>query len=381
MNNFDSKIKYILSKEIDKPLEYEQAIKKAFLNKGNEKKHIMFYKMGLISCCFVMLGTVVLATSHIIYEKVWKEPIIKSKEEAQQELEQKVEKVKEKVKDEEKEQFITEKEAIEIANKILNTLGYENKFFENIELIRDYDFNIHYLLSTNSEVGNGILINLNPITGELEYFCDNDVLKNIEGYDEISEEYAKEIANQMYKELCIISEGENVYEIIEVSKQSEDNMWQVSYAQKYNDLIYEDSMFSTVFSVVNGKTLFYIIKGKTNKNFKSNEIILSENEAKDIAINKEKEFSNLDIDDINVKLSIEKMNLFIYYLENNINENNDEIYKIDDVARIVWVVEIKHNKHEKIRENNLQIVKEQYNKKYYIDATTGEIIGGEQAEI
>ena len=111
MNNFDSKIKYILSKEIDKPLEYEQAIKKAFLNKGNEKKHIMFYKMGLISCCFVMLGTVVLATSHIIYEKVWKEPIIKSKEEAQQELEQKVEKVKEKVKDEEKEQFITEKEA------------------------------------------------------------------------------------------------------------------------------------------------------------------------------------------------------------------------------------------------------------------------------
>ena len=73
------------------------------------------------------------------------------------------------------------------------------------------------------------------------------------------------------------------------------------------------------------------------------------------------------------------MNIFIYALENNI-KNDDGEYQLDDIDRNVWVVEIKHNKDSKPRDAELETVKQLYNKKYFIDSTTGEIIGGEQSE-
>ena len=66
-------------------------------------------------------------------------------------------------------------------------------------------------------------------------------------------------------------------------------------------------------------------------------------------------------------------------LENNITNENGEI-KTDDITRNVWVVDVKHNKETKPKDAEIETVKKLYNKKYYIDATTGEIIGGEQSE-
>ena len=100
-------------------------------------------------------------------------------------------------------------------------------------------------------------------------------------------------------------------------------------------------------------------------------------EAKNIAISKEKELSNIEISNVTVKKSIEKMNTFIYCLENNI-----EIFssvKGDDRVRNVWVVEIDHvggmDNVFKVAEG-FDGIKEYADKQYYIDATTGEIIGG-----
>lgn len=141
----------------------------------------------------------------------------------------------------------------------------------------------------------------------------------------------------------------------------------------------KDTMFTTAFSVVDGETIIYIIKGKVDSNFENNAIVLSKEEAIRIATNKEKEFSSLEISSAEAELAIEKMNIFIYRLENNI-ENNSSEYKVDDISRNVWKVEIKHKKNEKPKDSKIETVKQMYNKNYYIDATTGEIIGGEQAE-
>ena len=73
------------------------------------------------------------------------------------------------------------------------------------------------------------------------------------------------------------------------------------------------------------------------------------------------------------------MNMFIYCLENNLTNENGEM-KIEDISRNVWVVNIEHNKDSKPKDAMLETVKNLYNKKYYIDVTTGEIIGGEQSE-
>lgn len=386
MNEFDEKIKKVMKKEIQKPFSYEYAIKNAFYRKEKNKHKNLFLKIATTMVCFMMGCTVVMASSYIIYEKIWKEPIKFSQEEEQEYWKEQEKIIKENIVDEEKLSFITEEEAIEQANVILNKLDYENQSFKSIELIRDYNKNIHYVLSTGSEVGQGILIHLNPINGELEYFCDNEVGKESIKCDEIAEDEIKEIANRTYAELGIIHENDNNYQIVEVQRQFEaingvmHDMWQVSYGKTYDGLIDRDSMFSTCFSVINGKKIFYIIKGKTDSTFNSNEIVLSEESAKEIAIKKEEQFSNLDISEVNAKLSIEKMNSFIYYLENN-SEYTDELYKVNDISRIVWVVEVKHDKKERITKTDLKTIKELYNKKYYIDASTGEIIGGEQAEL
>ena len=68
-----------------------------------------------------------------------------------------------------------------------------------------------------------------------------------------------------------------------------------------------------------------------------------------------------------------------YCLENNITNENGEI-KTGDITRNVWVVDVKHNKEAKPKDAEIETVKKLYNKKYYIDAATGEIIGGEQSE-
>ena len=78
------------------------------------------------------------------------------------------------------------------------------------------------------------------------------------------------------------------------------------------------------------------------------------------------------------------MNTYIFRLENNIDianideSNNDTvIYKTENITRNVWIVTIKHKKKENMTfDTNLEYSK-QMDKEYYVDAATGEIIGGE----
>ena len=263
-------------------------------------------------------------------------------------------------------------------------MGYERIAFKEVNIVRGYDSKNHYILSTETDSTKGIVINLNAVNGAFEYFCDNDIISKNIICDDISEEDAKNIASDIYKKLNIIQEND-IYEIMSAKKQTmasgsdTNDMWQVSYAKKYNNTFDKDTAFSTAFSVVDEKVMIYIIKGKSEDNFENNSITLSKENAIEIAVTKEKEFSSLEISEVSAYLSIEKMNIFIYALENNI-KNDDGEYQLDDIDRNVWVVEIKHNKDSKPRDAELETVKQLYNKKYFIDSTTGEIIGGEQSE-
>ena len=170
MKNFDDEIKKILKDEIEKPFSYELSIKKAFSKKESKiLSHSILCKIVLLTSCFIMGCTGVMAVNYL-YENIWKDPIILSKNE-----EEKI--IKEDIEDYEKSEFISEEKATEIGNQLLTKLGYENTTITQINLLKGYDSNysIHYLLRAEN-----ILINLNPKTGELEYFGDNSFLdKNI----------------------------------------------------------------------------------------------------------------------------------------------------------------------------------------------------------
>lgn len=373
MNDFDNEIKKIIKKEVNKPLQYEYAIKNTFLKRKNEISHTVLYKIAAIAGCLVMGCTGVMATSYI-YEKIWKNPVAISQKDEEQ-------KIKEDISNEEKIGFISEETAVEIANQILAKLGYESKEFTQVSLIRGYDskYSKHYLLKSGD-----ILINLNPENGELEYLGDTSIINQNIICDDISEEKINKIATNIYNELDIFNDSDN-YGIIEskrqkiVSGNNINDLWQVSFSKIYNGT-YEKTNISTIaFAVVNDEIVIYTITGKNDNNFENNPIIITEEEAIEIAKNKEKEFSELEISNISTELSIEKMNIFIYCLENNLTNENGEL-RVNDISRNVWVVNIEHTKDIKPKDGMIETVKKLYNKKYYIDATTGEIIGGKQSE-
>ena len=381
MDNYEKKIQEILKKEVFKPSLYHTAIKKAL---SKEKKPLKLktsiYKiLPIACCCFFAISGIGFAT-YTIYEKIWKSPTVITEDIKNKNIEI----LKQPITDEEKKEMINDKTAIEIANKTLNILGYTTTNFNEINIVRGYDSKNHYVLHTEADKSKGFLINIDPLTGDLEYFCNNDIIyQNIKS-DNISEEEAKKVATEIYSKLNIITENDE-YEIISAKKQNivsgnnVNDMWQVSFSKKDSNQFDNDTIFTTVFAVVDGKTIIYIVKGKNEVNFEDNQTVITKEEAINIAIEKEKEFSTLEISEINVTQSTEKMNLFVYALENNITNENGE-YQIENIARNVWVVEIKHKKDTKPKDSKIETVKTQYNKKFFVDITTGEIIGGEQSE-
>ena len=339
MNDFENKIKRVLKKEVEKPLSYDYAIKNAFYNSKNKRKSNLLLKLATTTSCLVMVCTGVFATSYIVYEKVWKKPVIVNQEEENANVEKEISK-------EEKENYISEEDAIKIANEVINKLDYKNIQISNVG---------------DSSINNR------------DIKC-----------DEISEAQVNKIAREIYNKLGLFDD-ENKYEIVNTKKvdmafgEHINSLWEVSFGKMYNGT-YDKSNISTIcFSICDNNIVISSITFIDNNNFENNPIIITKEEAIEIATNKEKEFSNLEISDTTADLSIEKMNIFIYCLENNIINENGEI-KTDDITRNVWVVDVKHNKETKPKDAKIETVKKLYNKKYYIDATTGEIIGGEQSE-
>lgn len=374
MNSFDDMIKKAYKKKIDESLNYEEMVQKTI---NNNYKISVFNKVAVIILSLLLSGTVVFATSYIVYENIWKEPVKISKEE----IENEVQKIKEPITEEEKSELITEEEAIEKANNILEKIGCKENFNE-INIIRGYDSKMHYLLK-----GKNITVNLNPESGEFEYFCDNSIANKKVVGDDISEDKAREIAKEIYTKLNVISENDG-YEIMRAEKANMasgniiNSMWEVSYAKKYGDSFDKNTIFTTCFYVENEEPVFYIIKGKSKNDFENNPIVLSKEDAIKIAESKEKELTDIEFAVSKCNLEIKKINTFFYQLENNIIiEEENSYYKVDDISRNVWVIKIEHQeKGDASAYNSFDYFKKYGNKFYYIDATTGEIIGGSQAE-
>lgn len=334
-------------------------------------------KLGIAACVVLSMTGVAFAATKIT-KSIWKEPV---KESYSERIKSEEDKVKQEITEDEKSEFVSEEDIVKSANLVLNKLGYEDTEFKISELVRGYGDSINYILRNENE----IMIQMDPETAELKYFCDENVLSKNYKCDDITEEEAKNISKKIYEDLGILN---SEYEIFEAKKQkvasgeTENDFWQVIYCENNNGIVDKETASAHCFIVVNGKPISYIIKANEKESSANNEVLISEEEAKNIAISKEKEFSSLEIVEVNSEMSIEKMNVFIYDLENNIDftKNSDDEYVVDDVSRVVYVVEIKHHTDGKIREYDLESIKEKYNKKYYIDATTGEIIGGKQAE-
>ena len=356
-------------------------IETAMYNKKHKYEMIELIKKIIITIVsFLTVTSGIAFASYTVYEKIWKEPkkyatsdnylnSLPSKE----------------ISEDEKRNLITENDAKNIALNFLNKLGYENQTINSIELKRDYSqpMDSYYMAKTESDYEKGLMVLIDSKNGYIEYFNDLDLKYKDLNQDIITEEQAKQIAIDTYEKLEL---NKNDYELYSIKKDEyvfENNtktLWGATFLKKENNVYNKYENFSVAFIVVDNKIMYDTINISKSTEKVNNPIIIKEESAIEIAKNKELEFTNTEITNIKSELSIEKMNTLVYQLEYEIYDTMD--LQIEENIRNVWKVSIEHkNKKDfNIYSNPNQFMKENLNKEFYIDATTGEIIGGKFIE-
>lgn len=386
MDEIDKYIKKIVTKKIEEPPSFEKAIREALYS---EKFYKRMRKRKIIktistACATIVLTSGVAVGGFIAYEKVWKEPKQYTYEELKNTIAQS------EVPEEEKANLISEDDAKNKALEIVNNLGYENQEITKIELqqnMEEYLNEVFYEINM-IEKNYNINIKINALNGELKSLENTGILENEENNTEISKEQAEQITSSIYNKIGI---NENEYKLSYCNKEKiayngkNKEVWNVESNKEYHGIINPYEGLKVNFIINSEEVKISSIVKIQDGAYEDNPEVITEQEAKNIAIEKEKEFTHNEILEVKAIKGIEKINNFIIELENNIinmnekntNENN-HLYFNKLNQRNVWLVELRQ------KEENINITPEQRilnkDKIFYIDITTGEIIGGRYAE-
>ncbi len=386
MDEIDKYIKKIVTKKIEEPPSFEKAIREALYS---EKFYKRMRKRKIIktistACATIVLTSGVAVGGFIAYEKVWKEPKQYTYEELKNTIAQS------EVPEEEKANLISEEDAKNKALEIVNNLGYENQEITKIELqqnMEEYLNEVFYEINM-IEKNYNINIKINALNGELKSLENTGILENEENNTEISKEQAEQITSSIYNKIGI---NENEYKLSYCNKEKiayngkSKEVWNVESNKEYHGIINPYEGLKVNFIINSEEVKISSIVKIQDGAYEDNPEVITEQEAKNIAIEKEKEFTHNEILEVKAIKGIEKINNFIIELENNIinmNEKNtngnNHLYFNKLNQRNVWLVELRH------KEENINITPEQRilnkDKIFYIDITTGEIIGGRYAE-
>lgn len=386
MDQLDKYIQDIVSQKITEPDDLEEIMLNA-IHTAKGKKRIRRYKITraiITSVTTIIITTGVGVAGFIAYDKIWKNPEKYTYEEIQ-------ETIAEGNNVGEVENLITEETAKQNATTIMNNLGYNNEIIKSITLQKDINNNDkpYYNILTGNNENEGIAIKINANTGDIISFANNN-FQNIDiKTNTISNEQAKEYSSQIIEKVGLEN---NEYQFTNCSQQQitysgqVKNVWVVTYYKLYDGIYNPYEVLTNSFVIKDNKIEIGSIVETSDGIYENNPTVITEEEATQIAINKEKELTNKEIESTTAEIGIRKMNSYIYMLENNVengfeDEKNDENIIIDkNKVRKVWKICINHNKELLKNISDLEYLR-QANKEYYIDITTGEIIGGKKVNI
>lgn len=380
-DEIDKYIEKAVTQKIEVPESFEKAMREALYSERFYKRLRKRKMIRAIStaCATVILTSGVAVGGFIAYEKIWKEPKQYTYEEFKNTI------ANSDVPDEDKESLISEEEAKKNALEIVNNLGYVGEEIESIELDKNNEEiigKIYYVIKTNNQNGQQLNIRINAETGKIEALEDSKNFDNVGNIQEISEEEAKSISLEICKD---IEYEEKDLEMISCEEDFQNRgenikLWNTTFFRMYDNVINYYEKLIIRFWVENNEVKIGSISTQDSGKYDNNPRVISEDEAIEIAKNKEKEFTSNEIISIESELGIRKANKVIYELENNLRtsniiESDENVYQQDIIIRNVWIIKINH-------EEELNTTVEDYllgsDKQYYIDVTTGEIIGGKQ---
>ena len=383
MDQLDKYIQDIVSQKITEPDDLEEIMLNA-IHTAKGKKRIRRYKITraiITSVTTIIITTGVGVAGFIAYDKIWKNPEKYTYEEIQ-------ETIAEGNNVGEVENLITEETAKQNATTIMNNLGYNNETIKSITLQKDINNNdkpFYNILTGNNE-NEGIAIKLNANTGDLISFANNN-FQNIEiKTNTINNEQAKEYSNQIIEKVGL---KENEYQLTNCTQQQitysnqVKNVWVATYYKLYDGIYNPYEVLTNNFVINDNKIEISSIVETFDGTYDNNPTVITQEEATQIAINKEKELTSREIESTSSEIGIRKMNSYIYMLENELSFSDIDI-KIDgniDIEdkkiRKVWIINIYHKDQEIKKITDMDILKSK-DKAYYIDITTGEILGGEK---
>lgn len=372
MKNLDD---YLISFKNEKqqiPQSFTNTIKNFSPSKKESRYWIMKFnviKKTIIVATSLLVGTGVVFAGSKVVENIWKQP---ETYEYSQKITQK-----------DKEEAISEEEARNKANEYLKKIGINKEvqlidlgksYFEN-EVIWGMSFEGGGLTLDNK--GNFRSLNIPSFEYKIPY-----------NYG-ITREEARKVAKELLKKYNP-NDNSDEYELVSLKRNSEEDkeayIWYADFYKKYGDLYnqYETISIGWI-PTING---LYSLRFENSK-YENNEQIISKEEAIKIATEKDKQIEKrYNILSSEAEIGIDKMNTEVVYREKDIenyekgtinfnrNENGQVIvkddavfYKVDNRVRKVWEVTIYYDHY-----------KYDYPERfvYFVDSTTGEIIGGDR---
>lgn len=311
-----------------------------FYTKHHYKKNSTILFSNKVACLLlicILISGVVYATTYYV-KNIWKEPETYTYEEEK------------KVTEEDIENSISEEDAKKIGLKTLEDMGMEIGNIKESYINKEPSVNkIEWVIITD----NDLEIRINAKTGELYSFSNNKLL-NKTNNKEVTEDEALSIANDIYKNLSY----QKNYEFNYMSNIGE-GKWQADFSVKYNDIF---NPYQCVRITFIAETKELIMLNLFDYEFENNPFEITEEDSIKIV---ENIYGKENISDISAKKDIQMMNTMIYQKD---NQSDSKEFRTENLVRNVWNVKITESEYG-------------FTEYYYVDATTGEIIGGDRSKV
>ena len=330
----------------------------------NKKEKFVIKNIGIAVCTLMSLSGVVFAGNKVI-ETIWKEP----------------EKIKfsEEITEEVRRENISKQEAEQKAVEMLEKFCFSTNIIKTKEMKDPISDEITYVFYTDDEYEV-------QITGRdgISYTITDNKIRKKDDSKKITEEEAKKMAEEYCNKYGINLQE---YELTQIwsnnpegSGKGDGNNICMTYSKKYDGITnpYQGVGLTIQADDINRIGMFRVYE----KPFEDNEIKIGEEEAKQIAVMTDKKITSDEIINIEAKKMIVKMNADAYERINNIEEyykskkagyKDKQYYSVDDKIRKAWVVTISYKD---TYGDDIQKRYTQSKYSYFIDGTTGEIIGG-----
>lgn len=370
MDELDKKLYHDLNLEIEVPSECEIIINEA-LNKSTKRYSLT--KLITTVCAMFLLTVGIVYAGTNIYDKIWTTPekvVGFSSEENT-------------ITEEQQKSVMTETEARERSEEILEKFGYKDEKINSVELKNNQaNYELTWYINTDRKTN----ISFNAEKGEdFSLSIDTILYENIQKYRTTEEEAEKTARDLCKKYGYDLNEYNYTKMTSNMNSEDESYIWYVHFYKKYDGIVNPgEYIYVSFIPEVNRIYQFCV----SNKKFENNPIKITEEEAKGIALKEEQKITTrYNVKDINVELNIVQMNGDAYLRINDYDQLHKQTsanypsektinYRTDNRIRRAWVVTINYDIPASLDKFNGSYNRNDEKFSYYIDTTTGEIIGG-----